>query len=441
VTATIERPRPAPRSRRRQRTQRTAASLRTLLITLVVLSLAWGALGGWVADQHASAASAMNSVDVPLSLDAQQLYQDVADADVTATTMLLASAQPPLSSTQRYANDIDGAEARLSALRAAGGQDQAESAALDTLARDLPVYAGYVAEARSDYGLGYPVTGGSLLQDASEEAHLDLLPAAKTVFDQRNDALGAASAQATGLPLTIVALVLAIIIAVVLFRAQRWLTRRTNRVLNVGLALASVVLVVSALWLLAGFLAGRSDLDTGIAHGSQPAQDLAQASIGVQQIRGDAVLNVISRSGDTSFQSDFTATSKAVGPGPGSLLSAAAAAQASGSQAGPAVTEAEGQASSWYTANAKVYTLGADADYAAERDQVIGGGPSSSAAQYNALEPDITRAIADDQSDFSSAVSQGSGALSPLEPVVLVAALLMALLCVWGLRRRLAEYR
>ena len=50
---------------------------------------------------------------------------------------------------------------RLSALRAAGGQSQAESAALTTLARDLPVYAGYVAEARSDYGLGYPVTDES----------------------------------------------------------------------------------------------------------------------------------------------------------------------------------------------------------------------------------------------------------------------------------------
>jgi hypothetical protein len=88
-----------------------------------------------------------------------------------------------------------------------------------------------------------------------------------------------------------------------------------------------------------------------------------------------------------------------------------------------------------------VYTLGADADYASERDMVIGAGASSSAAEYNVLEPDITKAIGDDDSDFRSAVSKGSGALSPLEPVVLVAALLMALCCAWGLWRRLAEYR
>jgi hypothetical protein len=435
TAATLDRP------RARGRVRRTPATLRSLLIALVLLSLAWGAVGGWVADQHSSAASATATVDEPLSLDAQQLYQSIADADVTVTTMFLANAQPPLASTKHYQGDIATAEAELSALRAAAGTNQAASAALTTLASDLPVYTGYVAEARSDYALGYPVTGGSFLQVASEEAHLDLLPAAKTVFDQRNDVLAAASGQATGLPLAIVALVVAIIAGIVLYRAQRWLTRRTNRVLNLGLALASVLLVISAVWLLAGFLAGRSDLDAGIDNGSHPAQELALASIGVQQIRGDAVLNVISRSGDTSFQSDFTATSGNVGPGPHSLLSSAAAAQSDGSAAAALVAAAEREATTWYTANAEVYRLGADADYASERDQVIGAGASSSAAEYNVLEPDITQAIGDDRSEFQSAVSKGSGALSPLEPVVIVAALLMALCCAWGLWRRLAEYR
>ena len=102
---------------------------------------------------------------------------------------------------------------------------------------------------------------------------------------------------------------------------------------------------------------------------------------------------------------------------------------------------AEREAATWYTANAKVYTLGADADYARSATWSSAPGASSSAAEYNVLGPDITRAIADDQSDFRSAVDQGSGALSPVEPVVLVAALLMALCCGWGLWRRLAEYR
>ena len=262
-------PREAGRAAR-SRGATTPATMRALLAALVLLSLAWGAFGGWVASVHSAAASAMATVDEPLSLDAQQLYQSIADADVTATTMFLASSQPPLSSLQVYQGDISTAAAELSTLRAAGGKNRAAGAALATLSGDLPLYTGYVAEARSAYALGYPLTGGSFVQVASEEAHLDLLPAAKTVFNTENDVLAAASGQATGLPLVAAALVLAIVTGVLLFRAQRWLTRRTNRVLNAGLALASLLLAISAVWLLAGFLGGRSDLEAGIGHGSRP---------------------------------------------------------------------------------------------------------------------------------------------------------------------------
>ena len=53
-----------------------------------------------MASVHSSAAGAMATVDEPLSLDAQQLYQYIADADVTATTMFLANSQPPPASMQ-----------------------------------------------------------------------------------------------------------------------------------------------------------------------------------------------------------------------------------------------------------------------------------------------------------------------------------------------------
>lgn len=413
----------------------TPGRIRTLLLTLVLLSLAWGAVGGWVISEHSSAASAAVTVDEPLSLDARQLYESLADADVTITTAFLASSRPPLVPLQRYQDDITTASADLARLRAADGS-QSLTAALATLTGGIPRYTGYVADAESEYSLGYPLTGGSFTQVASEEAHLVLLPAAKTVFAQENTALTAATGQATGLVTIIIALVLAVITGVTLYRAQHWLTRRTNRVVNPGLGLASVLLVISAVWLVAAFGVARPDLDRGIGQGSQPAETLAQASIGIQQIRGDAVLNVISRSGDTSFQQDFLATSKLVGPGPGTLLTSAASGTADS-----LVTAADREATAWYAANAGVYRLGAAADYAAERTMVVGTGAGSSAAGYTALESDITQAIADDQAAFSSAATAGADALDPLTPVVIVASLLMALGCAWGLNRRLGEYR
>jgi hypothetical protein len=423
-----------------RRALNTTAALRALLACLVLLSLAWGAFGGWVATRHSSAADSLVSTDERLSLEAREMFQSIGDADATITAAFLASPRPPLGQLQRYESDLATAHRDQSGLQAAGGS-QAEVSALARLGAGLSAYSGYVAETTAEYAMGYPLTGGSFLQDASGEAHLVLLPAANTVFTQENDALRAASGQATELPTMLAALVLALVTAFVLYRAQRWLTRRTNRVLSPGLVLASLLLVISVIWVAAGFLTARSDLDGGIAHGSGPVQNLALASIGVQQIRGDAVLNVISRSGSTSFQTDFLATSKKVGPGNGSLLGDAAAAQQAGGQGAALVATAQREATAWYAANDQVYLLNSKSDYAAERGLIVGSGAGSTATAYTALEGDITSAIRADQGVFDSAATAGASALDPLAGVVIATSLLMAAGCAWAVSRRLAEYR
>ena len=428
------------RPRRDRPALATPARLRVLLAGLVLLSLAWGGFGGWVASVHSSAADQLVAADERLSLDAQMMYQAIADADATMTAALLTSSQPSLKPLQRYQRDMVTAATALSRLRAGDGGHGAD-ASLTALSGGLPEYAGDIAQARTEYAMGYPLTGGSFVQVASEEAHTVLLPAASAVFTRENDARQAASSQATGLPLMIAALAVAIVTGYVLLRAQQWLTRRTNRVLSPGLVLASLLLVISVIWLAAGFLAARSDLDGGIAHGSGPEQNLALASIGVQQIRGDAVLNVISRSGSASFADDFQATSKQVGPGPGSWLSAAAGAQRSGGSGAAAVAAAEREAAAWYTANQGVYSLGSKAAYAAEQQLVVGTSAAGTAAGYNALEADLSRAIAADQAAFESAASAGAHVLDPLAGVVIAASILMAAGCAWAVTRRLAEYR
>jgi hypothetical protein len=444
AAGTVSRPallaaRPASRSRRVL--LHTPGKLWALLTGLVLLSLAWGALGGWAATQHSSAADSLVSVNERLSLDARHMYQSIADADATITAAFLASPTPPLSQLQRYEGDVSTAHADLSVLQAADGSQPVVGTALAQVGGGLSAYTGYVGEATAEYAMSYPLTGGSFLQDASETAHLVLLPAANAVFTQENAALNAANSQATELPTEIALLVLAVVTAYAFYRAQRWLARRTNRVLSPGLVLASVLLAVGVIWLAAGFLSARTDLDRGIGHGSAPVQDLALASIGVQQIRGDAVLNVISRSGNASFQDDFAATSKKIGPGQGSWLGDAAAAQESGGQ-GPSLVAAAGRdATSWYPANIQVYKLGTAANYAGERDLVVGSTSGNTVTGYNALEDDFSRAIAADQAVFASGASGGANALDPLTGVVIATSLLMAAACAWAVSRRLAEYR
>jgi hypothetical protein len=418
------------------------AKLRLLMGGLIVGCCAWGAVGAWAVDTHASAAQEVVSTSEPLSLRAQQMYQSLSDADVTATTAFLSGPDEPLPARDRYQADIAQAASDLAALKDSSADDQSGQleASLAAISAGLPVYTGEVAEAETDYALGFPLTGGSFMQVASEEMHLTLLPAARTSYQQENATLAAASASATSLPWMIVAVALAAATAVVLYQAQRWLARRTHRIINYGLLTASGALVLSSVWLITAFAVARADLQRGVGSGAAPAETLAQADIAVQQGRGDEVLNLISRSGDTTFEQNFQQVRGELGPGSGSLLSSAAT-LSRGSPGGPPAAAAAQEAPAWYAANEQVYRLDVAANYRAETELVIGTGPGSSAAVFDKLEADLGQAIAADQVVFRSSAAAGADAFTGLEAAVIAASLVMAAGCAWGLNRRLEEYR
>jgi hypothetical protein len=427
---------------RRLSVSTTPNRLRLLLVGLLLACLAWGAVGAWTVFQHTSAAQDVVSTSEPLSLSAQQMYRSLSGADVTATTAFLAGPNESLGDRQRYESDINQAAADLSNLKGAAtsGSNQQLLASLAAISTALPVYTGYVSQAQTEYSLGYLLTGGSFMQVASEVMHLRLLPAARTIYAQENAGLTADSARATGLPWIAVVVVFAIGIAVVLFRAQRWLWRYTHRRINYGLAVATVVLVAGVLWLIVAFSVARADLRQGVGHGSAPAETLAQADIDAQQIRGDEILNLISRSGNTSFRQDYQSVRSQLGPGTGTLLTQAAGSSPGGAGAAWASAAAH-DVQGWYAVNDQVYRLDSQSRYSQETQLVIGTGPASSAAGFGRVETDLSRAIAADQVVFHTNATAGGSAFTGLEAGIIVAALLMALGCAWGLSVRLAEYR
>ncbi len=303
------------------RARTTPGQLRMLLALLIVLSLGWGVVAAWTVALHQSAASAVVSANEPLSQDAQQIYQSLSDAQVTVSAAFLASPEEPLAARQRYDADIALATAGLKAATAASDNPQL-SQGLATLSSGLPQYTAEVANAELYNSLGY-LAGSSSMQVAAEEMQLTLLPAAHAVYTEENTQLTATSAQATGLPLVVLTLVIGVVLLLVLFRVQRWLTRRTHRIINWGLLLASAATAGSVLWLAASFAVARVDLGRALQRGSQPAATLAEAGIAAQRARGDEILNLISHSGDTAFQADFHAARAQLGPGRGSLLTSA----------------------------------------------------------------------------------------------------------------------
>jgi hypothetical protein len=431
-------PAPAgPRAARRgfafPRASTTPGKVRLIRMGLVVACLGWGALAALLVGQHASAAVDVASVSEPLSLDAQQMYQSLADADVTASTGYLYGRIQPFPGRQRYEHDIAVATADLKAVTAAS-HDSAVSSSLTTLSAELPVYTGYVEDGEVYNSLGYPA-GASFIQVASEEMHSRLLPAARAVYGHENARLTAASAQATGLPLAAVTLAAGMALGFFFYRSQRWLSRRTHRTLNLGLLTSSVAGLVALAWMAVALLGGRADLLRATGHGSGPAETLAQADIAALQARGDETLNLISRTGDADFQQDFRAAQGTL-----STLLTTAGQQGTASAAG-SITAARQDASSWFAVNRQAQKLDKALDYGAETRLVIGSGPGTAGTLFGRLEADLDAAIRAGQATFADSATAGSDAFTGLEAGVAVLALIMAIGSARGLSRRLAEYR
>ncbi|HYX60918.1 MAG TPA: hypothetical protein VE888_18140 [Streptosporangiaceae bacterium] len=426
----------------------TPARLRLLLALLILLSLAWGVLAALTADQHASAAADVVAVSEPLSLDAEQIYTSLSDADATAANAFLAGGLEPAKARQRYQADITQAAIRIEAASALVGSSAARtqlpghltkqaSAAgtavgddLAILSGQLPAYTDEVGTARADNRLGLPL-GAAYLREASGLLRGTLLPAASDIYTRESTLLTSASAQATGLPLIVVAAIAGLGLGYVLFRSSRWLSRHTHRVVNYGLLLAALAGLVSLVWLVAAFVVGRGDLLHAQQQGSAPAQAFARAEVAALQAHADESLTLIDNGGDDTYQKDYLAQQKLLGPGSGTLLAAVQAAGGSGS-------DVAAQARAWYQAHAALRAKDDGGSHGAAVQSALNGDAATSFARLSAT---LSQGINDHQAVFAASARSGRDAFTGLAVGMIVASLVMVGGCAWGLSRRLAEYR
>jgi hypothetical protein len=436
--------------RRRLDLTTTPGRLWLLLVGLVTLSLAWGALSSFTAVRYSSAASSVVTTRERLSLDAQQIYSELSDANDAAATAFLAPGPEPAATRTRYARDISAASAGIEQVTALGGGGTGAAAQdLAVLAQDLPGYTQEIGDAEAYNRVGLPV-GAAYLREASGlmrggAAELTpqgpgLLPAAQDLYAAENASLKAGSAQATGLPLVVLTLAAGLAVGYLLYRASRWLRNRTNRVINVGLAAAGVFLLVSLAWLAAAYLGARSDLLAAQARGSATVEAVANATIAAQEAHADESLTLIDNTGNDSYQADYAAQVKALGPGAGTLLSAAASA-AAGTPAGPRVTAAVSDAQAWFADHTALRTLDTHGQHQAAVASALGTGRDAAGTAFTRLSDDLAAAIRSDQAVFNSTAPAAASAYTAIAAVTVAAGLLMAAACAWGLSRRLAEYR
>jgi hypothetical protein len=167
---------------------------------------------------------------------------------------------------------------------------------------------------------------------------------------------------------------------------------------------------------------------------------LAQSDIAALQARADESLTLIDASGDDTFEADFKAVERRLGPGPGTLLTAAVTA-ARGSPGADSAAAAARAATAWYAAHRTVRSLDDNGKHTQAIALVTTPGPGHSDPLFTRLDGSLTAAIAADHAVFRSNAVAGRGAFTGLEIGVIVLALIMAAGCARGLSTRLAEYR
>ncbi|MEV6908840.1 hypothetical protein [Amycolatopsis sp. NPDC051071] len=418
----------------------TPGRLSVIAIGLVLLSLVAGLFGTLAAQDKKDTINGLIDHREPLAAAAQQVYRALSDADATAASSFLSIGAEPLPMRERYERDV--AEAGAALAKAASDSSGVDEAAeqINILGREIPVYTGLIETARTYNRQGYPV-GASYLREASELMRAKILPAAQDLYRIDTDRLAAEQDDATGFPWLATALLLALLAALIV--TQVHLTKKTNRLLNVGLVVASVSVVVALLWGAVSLVVQGSLVGSGEEDGSHQVDVLVRARIAALQARADETLTLVARGDGAAYEKDFGDLAAQLGgtDGQGGLLGEARGLAAGGAAAGK-VDAAIQAASEWFKAHGEVRRQDDDGSYQDAVDTAIRDDKKNGAAgAFLRLDENLVAAINVGRQEFLDDTRGAERALTLLAPGIAVLALIAAAGAALGIRERLREYR
>ena len=401
---------------------------------LVVAALVLGVLGVLGGMARVSAVHDARTRIAALTTGAADLYQSLADADAMATTGYVSGGLEPATVRARYDDDIQR-EGRL-LTNAAGLLPPGDPAiaAVSTVGEQLAVYTGLVENARALNRLGLPL-GQSYLASASKLMQSTILPAVEEVRTAESAALAVAYRQGAAIPFAVLAVGLAVVIAIADLALREW--RRTNRVLNVGLTVAGLAVLASVAWWAVAAITTDVRIGGARAHTGAGAA-LDDARIAVLQARSNESLVLVARnSGGGSSDDAFSAQLDDVVNNFGLLADA----ERADPELADRVAALRGAATAWTAAHREVRRLDDGGQYPQAVASVVGHGPGSSGAAFDALDAALAAAIGEERAAFAVDVEAAEGALVALSWISAVLALVAAGAVIVGIGRRVGEYR
>ncbi|HEV7648296.1 MAG TPA: hypothetical protein VGP26_09050 [Actinophytocola sp.] len=420
-----------------RRARRSAAStpgrLFVIGVGLVVLALLTGVTAVFALQEKQATVDNLIAHREPVAAASQQIYRSLSDADATAASAFLSGGTPPPALRDRYELDIAQAGANLAKASADVAGVASAEAQVDELSQQLPVYTGLVETARAYNRQGYPA-GAAYLREASGLMRAKLLPAAQALYSIDFTRLAAEQEQAREFPWVTVGLVVVLLAALV--ATQLYLTRRTNRLLNVGLLVATIAVIVGLGWGTVVLLLESTKVADGHDAGTRQVELAVQARITALKMRANETLTLVARGDGGEYEAEWKKLATEIS-GDDNLLARARAIAADGTVLG----DAEDNVRDWLTAHEKVRDLDDGGAYQEAVALAIGDAKDGAAAAFNDLDGNLSGAINDGRAVFVDQTGAASSVMTALVPGVAVLALLAAAGVTMGIRERLQEYR
>ncbi len=400
----------------RQRITTTPGGLVLTSVLVVVGAVCFGVVATGAEQSRERAVRAARTGTEPLLVHAVNLYTALSDANATVATGLLAGGLEPPSKRARYLGDLRVASESLTALTGEAGTSSRASAALRTVTNQLPVYSGLVETARANNRQHFPI-GAAYLRQAAGLLTDSMLPAAGRIYATEATRLEDDYRSGTSTA-SLVALAAAAVMALgLLLLAQRFVARRSRRILNVLMVLATVALVGVSAWALIGLISEQNALATAQREGSDSVELLSAANVLVSRAQGDLSLALVNRGTDVTDPQDFARVKQA--------LSTSGLAN----RLGPAFP-------SYLTAAKRVQDL----ENGGQLGPAIASAPTASQISDH-VTAGVTAQIAAAQTRFERSAADAGSALDGLGLAIPLVTALAAILVLLGLRQRINEYR
>jgi predicted PurR-regulated permease PerM len=235
--------------------------------------------------------------------------------------------------------------------------------------------------------------------------------------------------------------VLLLALLVALFLTQRFLARRTNRVLNIGLLVASIAMVLTLLWSAVGLILTGVHVSNARSSGSDLVAQLSQARTDALQARSDEILNLVARGGE-NYDPQFHSLANELGgkDGTGGLLGAVQSTSQDQTMSGE-IDNAISAAKSWFAEHNTVQNLNNTGDYPNAVSETLSSASDGEATMVAKLDNALDKAITQGRTVFADETNSASAALFGWPIGVLVLAVLAAVGSAIGIWQRLREYR